>query len=114
MYVYGLLLLGFVVSAHCFCFTDKVYTDVSKYGSVTQYCMYKGLKMQLDSHIKTTDCIECICHETALSCCGFGINAGVVAPPPGCKVAADGCKMLLVKADDDTKDCLSGDSLVKP
>ncbi|XP_046367502.2 beta-microseminoprotein-like [Haliotis rufescens] len=114
MYVYGLLLLGLVASAESFCFVDKVYTDVSKYGSITQYCMYKGLKMQVGSHLKTADCIECNCNDTGLGCCGFGIKAGVVQPPPGCKVVADGCKMLLVKADDDTKDCSSGESLIKP
>ncbi|XP_067660953.1 uncharacterized protein [Haliotis asinina] len=114
MYVSGLLLLGLVVSAQCFCFIGQVYTDVSKYGTVTKYCMYKGLKMQVGSEIKTTDCIGCTCSDSGLHCCGFGIKGAVYGPPPGCKVVADGCNMLLVKADDDTKDCNSGDSLIKP
>ncbi|XP_071096437.1 uncharacterized protein [Haliotis cracherodii] len=113
MYVYGLLLLGLVASTHGFCMFGKPITEMSKYGTISQFCMYKGLKMQVGSHIKTADCMECNCGANGLHCCGFGIKAGVVQPPDGCKVVGDGCKMLVVKSDDETKDCFSGNSLVK-
>ncbi|XP_071096439.1 beta-microseminoprotein-like [Haliotis cracherodii] len=114
MYVSSLFLgLCLIASTYGFCTIDKVYTDMSKFGTITQYCMYRGLKMQVGSHIKTADCMECTCDKNGLSCCGYGIKGGVFGAPEGCKVIADGCTVLMVKADDETKDCFSGSTLIK-
>lgn len=61
----------------------------------------------------TANCMTCSCGlaspgSLALQCCGYGIHAGVIAPPPGCRVVAgsDGCSVRLVQAHDVTKDCV--------
>ncbi|KAL4240261.1 hypothetical protein ACF0H5_001055 [Mactra antiquata] len=60
-------------------------------------------------------CEKCTCSSSsdgqgvAMSCCGYGINAGVFAPPDGCKIIRgdDGCSMKVVTIQDESKSCFS-------
>ncbi|XP_045191244.2 uncharacterized protein LOC123548073 [Mercenaria mercenaria] len=58
-------------------------------------------------------CEKCTCSSGTshtsliLSCCGYGIHAGPIAPPPGCKIVADddGCSVKLVQVTDESQSC---------
>ncbi|XP_013418448.1 beta-microseminoprotein-like [Lingula anatina] len=88
-------------------------TDDGKLDVVT-YCEYKGIRIEVNATKETDDCFRCTCSERYMSCCGYGIHAGVIMPAAGCKIVtgADGCKPLHVKVDDETKDCFSGESVI--
>ncbi|XP_041371188.1 beta-microseminoprotein-like isoform X1 [Gigantopelta aegis] len=106
-----LSLSAFVFTVNGFCFSDMATTEIKSDGTIVTYCKYGEHIMQPGDHIRTDDCIECTCQNAMLSCCGYGIKAGVFAPPPGCIIKADGCKMLIVKADDESRDCMTGEKL---
>ena len=42
----------------------------------------------------------------------YGIKAAVYAPAPGCVIKADGCKVLMVKANDESRDCMTGEKVL--
>ncbi|KAH3853755.1 hypothetical protein DPMN_096287 [Dreissena polymorpha] len=75
--------------------------------------LQNGTLIDVGTEVTYADkCERCICivsHQSGsvLSCCGYGIHAGVFAPIPGCKITTeeDGCTMRLVREDDETKDC---------
>lgn len=47
-----------------------------------------------------SNCQQCKCSNTGLSCCGIGFYAGVIEPPPGCKVVPDGCDAVTIRMCD--------------
>ncbi|KAL3872009.1 hypothetical protein ACJMK2_040127 [Sinanodonta woodiana] len=54
-------------------------------------CEYKGIKFLEGATFNTSDCISCNCYGWGLSCCGFGIKAGLMGLPSGFRVVQYGC-----------------------
>ncbi|XP_052778930.1 uncharacterized protein LOC128216410 [Mya arenaria] len=72
----------------------------------SQCALANGTLIDIGTQVTYPDkCERCSCYgyhgETggaALSCCGYGIHAGVFAPPPGCEIDTeeDGCTVKIV------------------
>ena len=71
------------------------------------HCVINNIKVLPGASFKlpAPDCLECKCTAKSMTCCGFGFAAGTVAPPPGCKAYNDACKLIFVKANNQTELC---------
>ncbi|XP_045201910.1 uncharacterized protein LOC123555319 [Mercenaria mercenaria] len=95
-----------VDTATGYCYAEEVHED--------QCTTRDGVTIPAGSELHFPDkCEKCTCSSTPgktslfLSCCGYGIHAGVYAPPPGCKVIAgdDGCSVKIVQITDESQPC---------
>ncbi|XP_045210305.1 uncharacterized protein LOC123561768 [Mercenaria mercenaria] len=57
-------------------------------------------------------CLDCSCSagspgQAAMGCCVYGVHAGIMIPPKGCKIIteADGCTPKIVVEGDESKLC---------
>ncbi|KAJ8300632.1 hypothetical protein KUTeg_022151 [Tegillarca granosa] len=103
-----LIILSLITYTYAFCYSSNGRIDKTASGQMIPVCEYNGLDLLDGSSFKTAGCVECNCHKGILHCCGYGINAGVIEPPVGCKVIADGCSPVFVMATDPTRDCYTG------
>ncbi|KAK3593695.1 hypothetical protein CHS0354_013591 [Potamilus streckersoni] len=82
------LMLGTQVYGSCFNSPAQIMQIGSK-GMVT--CEYQGINFLEGATFNTTDCFSCSCSSWGLSCCGFGIKAGLIGVPSGFRVVQYGC-----------------------
>ncbi|KAL3852389.1 hypothetical protein ACJMK2_016040 [Sinanodonta woodiana] len=71
-------------------------------------CEYKGVQYKPGSFRIKEDCVDCTCSSAGvLSCCAYGIHAGVFQLPSGCKMRLheDGCTGHAVRTNDETQPC---------
>ncbi|XP_060581449.1 uncharacterized protein LOC132738044 [Ruditapes philippinarum] len=107
------ILFGFVLVANCIDVTFGACYAKLEDGV---HCTPKdGITMLAGSELLMPDvCEKCTCSRHSdssslfLSCCGYGKYAGVIAPPPGCKVITgdDGCSIKMVQAIDHSQPCV--------
>ena len=78
-----------------------------EYGNAEEYCVYGELKVLPGASFKvpSPDCLDCKCTTQGLSCCGFGVSAGVAIPPEGCVAYNDGCSAIFVKDSNRSELC---------
>lgn len=81
--------------------------------NMTVCTLPNGMEILNGSVVALASCESCECNEQALSCCGIGHKAGVgPKPPKQCKIILDGCDAIMVKKADETKECVSGKSIL--
>ncbi|KAL5012477.1 hypothetical protein ScPMuIL_011028 [Solemya velum] len=120
-----LFLVGLTTYVYGSCFFKQISVDQTETGRFRYICEYslshgglsKGaefhslLKVFPGSQFTTTDCLKCDCTMEGLQCCGIGRMGGVSVAPEGCVFLTDGCKQLIVRRNDSSLDCFSGEPI---
>ncbi|CAF3391271.1 unnamed protein product [Rotaria sp. Silwood1] len=72
-----------------------------------QYCEYFGKKYAINTNWTSPfpDCLDCLCADYGLECCGFGTQAGPNIPPAGCELVLGICEVRFVRKNDPSQVC---------
>ncbi|CAF3392887.1 unnamed protein product [Rotaria sp. Silwood1] len=101
LFAYRLIFILFlcILHVHGSCYYDSLKSSPTNNTSgnqiTDQYCEYFGKKYAINTNWTSPfpDCLDCLCADYGLECCGFGTQAGPNIPPAGCELVLGICEV---------------------